>query len=74
MKKEIPKDSEEWNIFTSVWRLYQQFGIPEENDEYWSDLLNVGCEIVKEHPSPLTERLVMAVMKALSDIAKEADK
>lgn len=71
MKKEIPKDSEEWEIFGSVWRLYQMFGIPEENDEYWQDLLAVGSEIVKKHPSPLTEWLVVAIWETLNEEAKK---
>ena len=70
MRKTIEKGSAEWKAFTAVWELYQQFGIPEENDEYWEELVKAMKKIEVEHNSILANHLALGVAKALRDIAK----
>lgn len=70
MKKTIEKGSAEWKAFTAVWQLYQDFAIPEDNDEYWENLVKAMKEIEDKHNSILANHLALGVAKALNDIAK----
>lgn len=71
MRKEIQKDSKEWEIFREIWELYQQFAIPEANNQYWDDLVKALKDIeIKYNKNPLADHLALGVAKALNDIAK----
>ena len=39
MKKVFDKDSEERKFFGELWELCQKYWIPEENLEYWGDVV-----------------------------------
>ncbi len=71
MEKKLNKDDPEWGIFRAVWQFYEKFAIPEENDQYWDDLIREAGELVKKYNNnALCERLVMGIMAALNDKAK----
>lgn len=70
MRKAIEKGSAEWKAFTAVWELYQAFAIPEDNDEYWEELVKAMNKIEVEHNSILANYLALGVAKALNEIAK----
>lgn len=71
MKKEIKKDSKEWEIFKEIWELYQRFAIPENNEQYWGDIVKALKDIeIKYDHNPLADQLALGVAKALNDIAK----
>lgn len=70
MRKEIQKGSEEWEAFTAVWKMYQDFAIPEDNDEYWENLTKAMREIEVKHNSILANHLALGVAKALNEIVK----
>ena len=70
MRKEIQKGSEEWKAFTSAWQMFQDFAIPEDNDEYWENVVNTMNSMEKEYKTPLAKWLAYGVAKALNEIAK----
>lgn len=71
MEKKLNKDDPEWGIFREAWQFYEKFAIPEENDQYWDDLIREAGELVKKYNNnALCERLVMGIMAALNDKAK----
>lgn len=71
MRKDIQKDSKEWEIFREIWELYQRFAIPEESETYWEDLVKALKDIeIKYDKNPLADYLALGVAKALNEIAK----
>lgn len=70
MKKEIQKGSAEWEAFVAIWKMYQDFAIPEDNDEYWENLVKTMKEIEVKHNSILANHLALGVAQALNEIAK----
>lgn len=71
MQKTIERGSEEWNAFMDVWKLYQEFAIPEENDEYWENLVKAMKDIEDKYPnSQLANQLALGVAKALDKTMK----
>ena len=39
MKKNFEKNSDEWNFFKELYQLVEKYWIPEENLEYWGDVV-----------------------------------
>jgi hypothetical protein len=71
MEKKITKEDKEWDVFQDIWKYYSKFAIPENNDQYWDDLIKAGEEIVHKHDSDtLCVRLVSAVMMTMNDRIK----
>jgi len=71
MRKEIQKDSKEWHIFREIWDFYQNFAIPEDNDQYWDDMVKAMKDIeIKYGNDPLADRMALGVAEALNVIAK----
>lgn len=38
--KKIASGSEEFMMFNEFWKLYQKYYEPEDNDQYWDDLIS----------------------------------
>ena len=70
MKKDIKKDDIEWKIFMDVWAKYKDYAIPEEDEEYWSNLLKDMGAISAKYQHPLALNLAWAVCKALEEVRK----
>lgn len=48
--KEIPKESQ---FMTEYWRFRKQFYIPEDNDEYWNELVNAADSLMHKYDPEL---------------------
>jgi len=70
MKRTIEKGSDEWKAFTRAWQFYQDYAIPENNDEYWENVVQTMSEIEREYKTPLAKWLAYGVAKALDEMAK----
>lgn len=70
MKKTIEKGSADYKAFTAVWELYQQFGIPEKNEEYWNSLIKAIKDLEDANNNVLAKCLAAGVANALQRIAK----
>lgn len=72
MEKKITNNDPEWAIFRGIFKIYEQFGQPEKDDQYWEDLV-FACETyVKDHKNhKLAQNLAIAVMNTLNDMIQK---
>lgn len=45
----IPKDSPEWGIWGDLWKMLQEFAVPEDTDAYWGKLVQRAHEIDQKY-------------------------
>ena len=66
MKHEMKQGSEDFECFGDVFTLYRELGEPEDNKEYWDDVLRRIDEFTTKHRTPLGRELALAVMSVLN--------
>lgn len=67
--KEIP---EEQKFFTDLWNLRKKYYIPEDNDDYWSSMVNEFTELrVKYEKVSISYKMILIVMDDLEMRYKE---
>lgn len=74
--KRFEKGSEEWLLFMDFWKICQQFWEPEDNDEYWEqviDATNKFFEKYKANNKIFSLKIVMAFVDTLEKKMKEKD-
>lgn len=72
MEKILGKESEDFKAFGMIWKLYQAYYIPEQNDEYWEKLINDGNKLVKQFPNtPIVRAFVSAFINTLEREMKD---
>ena len=49
MKREFKKEDPEWNMYKDFYQLTEKFWIPEQNDKYWSDLIDATDDFAKKY-------------------------
>ena len=72
MKSEFGKDSTERQMFVDFWNLSQRYWIPEDSDEYWSNLLYDVEEFANKYKD--TCRLGMYIATDLICFLEEKNK
>lgn len=65
MKKKIGKNEKEFKMMAEWWNLYQKYYIPEDTDEYWTDIHNAIIDFVKKYDSDFAKDLCMAIYDEL---------
>lgn len=61
--KEIP---EEQMFFTDLWNLRKKYYTPEDNDDYWSSMVNEFTELrVKYEKVSISYKMILIVMDDL---------
>lgn len=71
MKRIIEKGSEEFQMFQDFWALYKNYGIAEQSDEYWEELLKASDEFCRKYNSTLARKLALAVIETLEEQVKQ---
>ena len=67
--KEIP---EEQKFFTELWNLRKKYYTPEDNDDYWSSMVNEFTELrVKYEKVSISYKMILIVMDDLEMRYKE---
>lgn len=61
MKKDIRRGEKEFDMMADLWRLYKAFYIPEDTDEYWTELTKARDDFAEKYKSKLAEDLVMDI-------------
>lgn len=70
--KKFEKGSREWYMFTDYWTLCQKFWLPENNDEYWENLVNSINDFAQKYNNDFFARkLALALSDYLEDEAKK---
>ena len=66
------KCSLEWNMFKDYWNLCQKFWIPEDNDEYWEDVVRETDEFYKKYKDVmLTKGITLELLTCLEKKSME---
>ena len=55
MEKKITQGSEEYQMFLDFWNMCKKFWEPEDNDEYWDDLVKAVTAFNKKHKTPYSK-------------------
>lgn len=67
--KEIPEVQQ---FFTELWNMYKKYYIPEDNDDYWSSMVNEFTELrVKYEKVSISYKMILIVMDDLEMRYKE---
>ena len=67
--KEIP---EEQMFFTDLWNLRKKYYTPEDNDDYWSSMINEFTELrVKYEKVSISYKMILLIMDDLEMRYKE---
>lgn len=66
MKKDIRQGTEEFEVFGEIFSLYKEIGTPEDNDDYWKDVIDRINSFVEKHDNSLGRELALAIMSVLN--------
>ena len=67
--KEIP---EEQKFFTELWNLRKKYYTPEDNDDYWSSMINEFTELrVKYEKVSISYKMILLIIDDLEMRYKE---
>ncbi|MCI1958611.1 MAG: hypothetical protein LKJ25_03185 [Clostridia bacterium] len=67
----VKKGSEEWEMFRDFWNLYQKYGLAENTDKYWEDVVKAVGVFTKKYKSVFANKLGEALFTALEAQMKE---
>ena len=66
--KRFEKGSEEFILFQDFWKICQSFWIPEDNDEYWEQVVNETDDFYKKYKETneiFVREIVLAFINSL---------
>lgn len=65
------RGSGEWEMFKDCYRFAEKYWVPEDNEEYWRNLVEDYEAFIQKHAAiPLAAGIGLAVVKYLEDRAK----
>lgn len=70
MRKQLTKVDEEFQMFADYYKMYQDFYVPEDNDNYWQELIRAVDKFCKKYKSKLAKDLAIAYINSREDIYK----
>ena len=70
-EKRFPKGSEEWQLFMDYWALCQKFWEPEDNDQYWTQLISETDKFYKKYSSEFARGLALELVNETERRSKE---
>ena len=70
MRKQLTKVDEEFQMFADYYKMYQDFYVPEDNDNYWQELIRAVDEFYKKYKTKLAKDLAIAYINSREDIYK----
>lgn len=72
MQKQLGKETEDFKAFGMLWKLYQAYYIPEDNNAYWDSFINDGNNMIRDFPDvPIVRAFVTAYQNVLEHKLKE---
>lgn len=57
MRKQLTKADAEFQMFSDFYKMYQDFYIPEDSDEYWEQLADAVEAFCKKYASKFAKEL-----------------
>ena len=55
MRRQLTKADAEFQMFTDYYKIYQDFYVPEDNDNYWQELARAVDEFYKKYKTKLAK-------------------
>ena len=74
MRRELKKGDTEYDLFNDYWKLMKEFNIPEDADEYWTELINASDEFCKKYDCQYAMDIMLAFIKSRDTICKNLKK
>lgn len=69
------KGSSEWYMFQEYWKLCQKFWIPEDNDEYWEEVVKETNDFYEKYKDiNLGKEIALAFLKSIDNQCKKNKK
>lgn len=70
MRKQLTKVDEEFQMFADYYKMYQDFYEPEDNDNYWQELIRAVDEFCKKYKTKLAKDLAIAYINSREEVYK----
>ena len=70
MRKKLEKQDKEWQMFNEYYKIYQDFYVPEDNDEYWETLIDVSCEFANKYNTNFARNIIIEYIESRERILK----
>lgn len=64
MRKKLEKQDKDWQMFNDYYKIYQDFYVPEDNDEYWDTLIHVSCEFANKYDTPFARNIIIEYIES----------
>ena len=64
MRKQLTKNDAEWQMFADYYKIYQDFYIPEETDEYWDNLMRACNDFYNNYTSKYAQDMIFAYLNS----------
>lgn len=65
MRKDIKKGDWDFEMMREFWSIYRKFYIPEDTEEYWSNLVNACVNFMNKFDTKFAKNLCMDVYDEL---------
>lgn len=70
MRKQLTKADAEFQMFSDYYKMYQDFYIPEENDNYWESLARAVDEFYNKYKTNIAKELALAYLDSREELYK----
>ena len=70
MRKQLTKADAEFQMFSDYYKMYQDFYIPEENDNYWESLARAVDEFYNKYKTNIAKELALAYLDSREEAYK----
>ena len=70
MRKQLTKADAEFQMFSDYYKIYQDFYEPEDNDNYWQELIRAVDEFYKKYKTKLAKDLSIAYINSREEVYK----
>ena len=71
MRKKLTKADTDFQMFADYYKIYQDFYIPEQGDDYWQSLISEADAFLKKYKTKYAEDLITAYLDSRSRIYKD---
>lgn len=70
MRKQLTKADVDFQMFADYYKMYQDFYVPEDNDNYWQELIYAVDKFHKKYKTKFAKDLAIAYLNSREDVYK----
>lgn len=71
MRKKLTKTDAEFQMFADYYKIYQDFYIPEEGNDYWQSLISEADAFLAKYKTKYAEDLITAYLDSRQRMYKD---